>query len=140
MWYNTPMSWILRSPLHGLLSKSTVLITLSGRKSGKKYTLPVNYVRDGETLIVTSQRERTWWRNLQGGAPLTVVLQGKTLPARGEALVEESAVVDGLRHTFRIAPKLARYFGVTLDADGKPESADLIQAAHERVVVEIKLM
>jgi hypothetical protein len=54
MWYNRPMSWILRSPLHRVLSKSTLLITLSGRKSGKLYTLPVNYVREGDILWITS--------------------------------------------------------------------------------------
>jgi deazaflavin-dependent oxidoreductase (nitroreductase family) len=139
MWFNTPMAWILRSPLHGLLSKSTVLVTVTGRKSGKKYTLPVNYVREGETLWVTSQRGRTWWRNLIGGAPLEVVFEGKSLAARGEALVDESAVIQGLRQYFQIAPQTARYFGVTLDGNGKPEEAGLAQAARERVVVRITL-
>jgi hypothetical protein len=112
---------------------------VTGRKSGKKYTLPVNYVREGEALWVTSQRERTWWRNLLGSAPLEVVLQGKTLPARGEALVEEGAVVEGLRHYFQLAPQVARYFGVALDAEGKADPSSLVQAARERVVVEIRL-
>jgi len=36
MWYNTLMSWLLRSPFHGLLSKSTLLVTVTGRKSGRQ--------------------------------------------------------------------------------------------------------
>jgi hypothetical protein len=67
MWYNSMMKWILRSPLHGLISKSTMLITYTGHKSGKLYTIPVNYVRDEDVLSVTSYRHRTWWRNLRGG-------------------------------------------------------------------------
>lgn len=140
MWFNTPMIWILRSPLHGLLSKSTLLLTVTGRKSGKKYTLPVNYVRDGETLWVTSQRDRTWWRNLLGGAPLEVVLAGKTWPAYGEALVEEPAVIAGLRQYLGKAPQAARYFGVKLAADGNPDPSDLALAARDRVVVQIQLV
>ena len=140
MWFNTPMAWILRSPLHGLLSKSTVLVTVTGRKSGKKYSLPVNYVRDGEELWVTSQRERTWWRNLQGGAPLEVVLEGKRLTAHGEAFVDEEAVVEGLRRYLGKSPQVARYFGVPLDADGKADAQGLAQAARERVVVRIQMV
>lgn len=60
MWYNSIMKWILRSPLHGLINKSIMLITYTGRKSGKVYTIPVNYVRHGGLLSVTSYRHRTW--------------------------------------------------------------------------------
>jgi hypothetical protein len=42
--YNPIVSWLLRSPLQGLMSSSTMLITFAGRKSGKTYTTPVNYV------------------------------------------------------------------------------------------------
>ncbi len=77
--YNPMVIWLLRSPLHRFLDKNTMLITVSGRKSGKLYTLPVSYIRDGETLLVISQKDRTWWKNLQGGAKVTVFVQGHTL-------------------------------------------------------------
>ena len=44
--FNPFMVWLLRSPLHKLASKNTLLITFTGRKSGKKYTTPVNYASD----------------------------------------------------------------------------------------------
>jgi hypothetical protein len=46
------MRAILRSPLHGLVSNNVILITFTGRKSGNTYTMPVNYVRDGDALII----------------------------------------------------------------------------------------
>ena len=140
MWYNRPMSWILRSPLHKVLSKSTLLITLSGRKSGKLYTLPVNYVREGDILWITSQRQRTWWRNLQGGAPVTLVLQGETRLARGLAIEEPAEVADSLAAYLKLAPGLARYFDVGLDAGGEPIMEDIARAAEQRVVVRIDLV
>jgi hypothetical protein len=72
MWYNLIVAFILRSPLHGLLSGGTMLITYAGRKSAKSITLPTNWARDGNTVFVTGLRARTWWRNLRGGAPVTV--------------------------------------------------------------------
>lgn len=64
---NDFMAWVLRSPLHGMLSNGMMLITITGRKTGKTYTTPVGYYVEGETLWVITSRERKWWRNLQGG-------------------------------------------------------------------------
>ena len=61
--YNPIVIWLLYSPLHSLMDKSTILVTITGRKSGKKYTIPVSYIRDGDTLLVISQREHTWWKS-----------------------------------------------------------------------------
>jgi hypothetical protein len=68
MWYNPLLTWLLRSPLHGLVSNNTLLTTVIGCKSGSNITLPVNYVDMGEELLTVSFRRRTWWRNLRGGA------------------------------------------------------------------------
>jgi len=40
------------------------LALLSGRK---RYTFPVSYIPDGETLLVISQKDRIWWKNLRKG-------------------------------------------------------------------------
>jgi len=139
MWYNKIMISMLRSPLHGLLDKSTLLVTVKGRKSGKQITTPVNYVREGEVLWVTSTRQRTWWRNLRGGAPLTLRLQGVDLPAAGQALESDAEVAAGLESFFKVAPQTARYYQVKLDASGKPSPQDIARVAQNRVVIRIDL-
>ncbi|MBI5033873.1 MAG: nitroreductase family deazaflavin-dependent oxidoreductase [Chloroflexi bacterium] len=139
MWYNALMAWLLRSPMHGMLSQSLMLVTVTGRKSGKAISTPVNYVRDGNTLWVTSQRDRTWWRNLTGGAPIRVQLAGKEQSAHGEAIVDEPAVTENLAAFFGIAPQYAKYFKVALDTNGKPSAEDCTRAAKERVMVRIEL-
>ena len=40
---NAGMRFILRSPLHGMVSKTITLISFTGRKSGKAYSTPVSY-------------------------------------------------------------------------------------------------
>lgn len=74
---NFIMKPLLRSPLHFLASENYMLISFTGRKSGNVYTTPVEYKRSGNTLIVFTQRQRSWWRNFQGSAPIRLRLHGQ---------------------------------------------------------------
>jgi deazaflavin-dependent oxidoreductase (nitroreductase family) len=87
MWYNPLVTWILRSPLHGLLSSSTLLLTYTGRRSGQWRTLPISYGREGDTLLIITRRSKAWWKNVAGGAPVSVRIDGRDL--RGAARVAE---------------------------------------------------
>jgi len=58
---------IINTPLHPMLGKNMAVITVTGSKTGKRYSTPVNVMRDGETFTVVSLRDRTWWHNLRGG-------------------------------------------------------------------------
>lgn len=58
-----------------------LVIGYRGRATGKWYETTVNYIRQGETLLITSRRERKWWRNLCGGTPVTIWLRGKARSA-----------------------------------------------------------
>src|SRR5579884_1140426 len=49
---NPVVAALLRSPLHGLLSRQVFLLTVTGRRSGRRFTLPLGYVRDGDALLV----------------------------------------------------------------------------------------
>jgi hypothetical protein len=82
------VSAILRSPLHGLLSRRLMLITVAGRRTGRRYTLPVAYVNQPGTLdvLIADMDLKVWWRNLKGGAPVELLLQGRIIRARAEAL------------------------------------------------------
>lgn len=139
MWHNAFIVALLRSPLHGLLSKGMLLISYRGRRSGKPYTVPVNFIRAGDTLLVTSYRNRTWWRNLRGDGPITVRIHGRDWPATAEVLKAQEAVADAFGRYLQAVPQVAKYLGVRVDADGRPNGTDLHRAAHERVVVRIAL-
>jgi len=135
MWFNPIMVLILRSPLHGVLSKNTLLITYTGQKSGKTYTTPVNYVRFEDSLLITSYRRRTWWRNLRGGAPVTLRLQGKDLQATAEVYEDDENVAQYLATYLSKMPQVAKYFNVSLDERGEPNLVEVRQTAVERVIV-----
>jgi deazaflavin-dependent oxidoreductase (nitroreductase family) len=137
------MRWLLRSPLHGFISRNTMLITYTGRKSGKVYATPVNYVRqsngDGDVFLTTSYRQRVWWRNLRGGVPVTLRVQGQNLKATAEVIEDEGGVAAGLMTYLQQVPDLAKYFEVSLDADGQPNTRDVAKAAQSRVMIRMKL-
>lgn len=61
---NSTVKFILRSPVHGMISKAFLLITFTGRKSGKTYTTPVSYSRRGDELSIFTHAR--WWKNLTG--------------------------------------------------------------------------
>jgi len=136
---NAFMKALLRSPLHGMLSANTLIITLTGRKTGKPVSTPVNYVADGKQLIITSKPERSWWRNARGGANVELQLRGKKVDATAQAIEEPTAVAVQLGRYLGRAPQFARYFNVNQLPDGSFDSGDLAKAAHERVVVLVDL-
>ena len=133
---------VLRSPLHGLLSRALMLLTIRGRRSGRFYTIPVQYAREGNTVIVYPGRpaEKTWWRNLAGGADVTVRIKGRDLEGHAVAVTDDrEAIADGLRIWLRRFPSAARRLGVARDPDGRPDPQDLARAAERIVIVRIEL-
>ncbi|MGH3146060.1 MAG: nitroreductase/quinone reductase family protein [Rubrobacter sp.] len=56
---------MLRFPLHHAMSESVLLLTFNGRRSGKSYTTPMSYVREGSEISMST--EAPWWKNLGRG-------------------------------------------------------------------------
>lgn len=86
---NAVLKPLLRSPLHFVASHGLMLITVTGRKTGRLYTTPVAYGRQGDSIYFFSGKDRKWIRNLAGGAPVTLRLRGKDVPARAELCPED---------------------------------------------------
>ena len=139
-WFNPFVKFMLRSPLHGVMSSNTILITYRGRKSGRQFTLPIGYLRQGDALTAVSSRSRVWWRNLRGGAPVTLLLQGVQHKATGEVVEDHAAVVEGMAAYIAQAPQLVRYFKIALKDDGTPDEQDLAHEAAQRVLIRIRLL
>ena len=129
------MTWMLRSPLHVFMG-GIMLITVTGRKSGRAISTPVNYARDGDTLLIASKVDRTWWRNLRGGAKVTVLINGKTYQADASVIEDHATVERELLRFFRLIKRTIA--GIHLDKNGQPTKPDkFAQVAQSRVVIEI---
>jgi deazaflavin-dependent oxidoreductase (nitroreductase family) len=139
MWINSVMAWVLKSPLHSLISKNMLLITVTGRKSGKSITTPTAYLREGNTLWIISQRSSKWWRNLRGGANAMVVLGGKRIQGHGSMIEDEQAVAQRLFDNFKTDAQRARFAQVRMDEKGLPVFEDCERTAKKMLAVKIEL-
>ena len=79
----------LRTNDHHALSSNHLLITMIGRKTGKSYTIPVNYQWAGERKLVIGT-EASWWHNLEGGAGVELLVAGETLRGHAEPIVNDA--------------------------------------------------
>jgi deazaflavin-dependent oxidoreductase (nitroreductase family) len=135
---NDFVAWLLRSRLHGLLSGGMLLIIFTGRKTGRQYTTPVGYYREGDVLWVITSRDRTWWRNLRGGAEVTLRLRGRNVQAHAETLEDGSAVARQIGDYIHHLPQSRRALGVRLE-NGEPHPEDAARLAQERLFVKLSL-
>jgi hypothetical protein len=100
---NPFMIWLLGSPLHAVVSQKYLLITVTGRKTGRQYTMPIQYAAVDNQLFVITSREYQWWRNLRGGAVVMLLERGKTV--EGWAIIEQEATAIA-QIARRIYPRL----------------------------------
>jgi deazaflavin-dependent oxidoreductase (nitroreductase family) len=88
---NTIATTILRSPWHRLRSNRLLLLTFTGRKSGKEFTTPLRYVQEGEILRLIVVYP--WWKNLVEKPKVRVLLRGQMRSGTAEVLPEEDGEV-----------------------------------------------
>ena len=69
-----------------------MLLTFTGRKSGKEFTTPMRYVQEGETLRLQVVKS-PWWKNLYEQATVRVLLRGKIRTGTAEVFPEGGGVV-----------------------------------------------
>ena len=77
---------LLRSPLHAVASKALLVLSWSGRTSGRRYSIPVGYQRDGDDVVImlTKPAQKTWWKNFRMPWPAELRIEGRERTAMGE--------------------------------------------------------
>jgi len=139
---NGLIAWVLRSPFHALLDRQLMLVTVTGRKSGKRYTIPVGYQRDGDRIVVLVSRAATkiWWRNYRQEGAIEVHTGGTTRAGIAQVVApgtdEFAAAFDS---SFARMPWLSPQFGIAyVRGQGlTDEQRDVL--AREAAVVRIDL-
>ena len=129
---------VLRSPLHRLLSGHVVLLTVTGRRSGRTYTVPVG--RHFEDGALTVAARGTWRVNLRGGASVRVTIDGQEHSAHAE-LQEDPDEVAGayLELLRRNGIRGAQQLGLKLNVDRLPTIEELKPAVAGRGFARIEL-
>jgi hypothetical protein len=135
---NPLMKSLLRSRFHGRVSHVLMLLRFKGRKSGKEYSIPVGYLRDGEEFTVMT--ESPWWKNLQNGAEVQLLVQGETIQGRAFAKTDRSEVAQAVMNEIEErGPELAnRRLRLGLGPGEKPTLEQITAATGEMVVIRIQ--
>ena len=113
---NVVVSGVLRSPLHRMLSGSTGLVRYTGRRSGRQFITPAQYVEHGaDVLILVGHAEtKTWWRNFRSDRDLEVLVRRtwRTMTARAVVGTDEPGTIAPLLDAYlQRFPKAARLLG-----------------------------
>ena len=109
---------ILRSPVHWLLSRGLMLVTITGRRTGRRYTIPVGYheLSDAIVVLVSDAANRSWWRNFQQPGLVQLRVRGRIVPARAQVLpVDDPEFRRRAEQSFRRARFISRIFGIEFD-------------------------
>jgi hypothetical protein len=123
---NVPMRVILRLPFASPLSRRLMLISYTGRKTGKAYLQPVSYVQQGNTLLTPGGGKWKW--NLREGEPVPIRLLGHAVLARPE-LIKEADEIERLLAVMAAAnPSVNAFVGIPKGADGKLDRSRLEMA------------
>ena len=96
---NTLTIGVLESPLHGMMSKGLLVLEYEGRRSGKRYEIPLQYIEDDKSLYIWAGNatEKTWWRNFQKPAPVTAQLRGEEVAATASLVDDPTRRAELLR-------------------------------------------
>jgi deazaflavin-dependent oxidoreductase (nitroreductase family) len=115
---------LLRTPLLSrALGRRLITIYVVGRKTGRRYTVPVAYARRGDALVIGSPF--TWIRNLRTGEQVDIRLKGKKSVADVEVVADEAGVVEAYAAMARDNHNFAKFNQIGLDAAGNPDQIDL---------------
>lgn len=134
---NPLVGLLLRTPLHGLVSEDLMLLTFTGRKTGREYSTPVGYVRQGDEVSIFTHSP--WWKNLRDGAPVKMRIQGQTYQGKPE-IVENLAEIKSMalerieKHGAEMADRMG--FGVS-----GPEASleEVRQATQGTIFIRIQI-
>jgi deazaflavin-dependent oxidoreductase (nitroreductase family) len=118
---------LLSTPLICLaIGKRLVTLYVVGRKSGRRYTIPVAYTKLGDELLIGTPFG--WGRNLRTGEPVTIRFKGRRRPADVRVISDESGVVEAYARMARDNRNFASFNKIALDEAGNPSAADLHEA------------
>ena len=92
---NLLMKLLLRSPWHGRMSSRLMVLSFTGRKTGKQYATPVGYVRDGNTILVFTHS--AWRSNFKDPAPVQMLIGGKEVSGTARLVTDPVRIQQMVR-------------------------------------------
>ena len=137
---NAAMKLFLKTPLlQKALGKQLALLSFTGRRSGKSYTIPISYERDGKSILMLTRKTRSWWRNFADLPAVELRLAGEVVAGTAEAHVGTDHDVADVVAFLTTRPYDAKAYGVTRLADGSIDPESVRTLLPSTVLVRVEL-
>ena len=115
-WANSLMKWALNTPgLQGMVGQGVALLSFTGRKTGKPYTIPVSYHRVDDIVTVITKRQRKWWHNFETPLQVELRLAGRTFAGKAEASTSDEDTLEFMTRYLEKRPIDAKAYGLKKD-------------------------
>jgi hypothetical protein len=137
--FNPVLHLALRAPVLGPALKDFMVVSFTGRKTGRRFTLPVSaHQIDGDLYVLLSAG---WKHNFREGAPAEVLHAGTTTSMHGQ-LIKDPAMVAQLATraaTSYGAKKAQRSMGLKFRDNAIPSVEQFTEASTRLGLAAIKL-
>ena len=137
---NPAVCSLLRSPLHGLMSKNTLLLEFSGRKSGRLLSTPISYYIKNQTAHCFTSRSFDWWRNLKIRAEAHLTIKGEKWKSTPIVEIDDHELMRLQLDAFlRAVPRDAAHADVSLGNNGHPDHDDIYRVVPDMAYLRFAL-
>lgn len=136
-WANSMMKWALTTPgLQGMIGQGVALLSFTGRKTGKHYTIPVSYQREDDIVTVITKRQRRWWHNFETPLEVELRLAGHNYAGKGEARSSDDETLEFMTRYLEKRPIDAKAYGLNKDEVTREKIARILPLI---VVIRIEI-
>jgi deazaflavin-dependent oxidoreductase (nitroreductase family) len=128
---------LYRLGLGGLIGKHTLLLTTTGRRTGRLRVVPLDYQEEaGIFYLIAEQGSRSpWYRNLVANPEVEIRMGSRKVRGVAAPLTDSQEKAHVLQLFVRRSDRLAeRYYGIPRGASDE----ELLQLAPQRAVVAVQ--
>lgn len=127
---------LLRSPFHRLLSKKLALLTVTGRRTGRQYTVPIGRHEDDEVFLVSVSG--SWRYNL--ASPVRLTVAGREHVGYAEVVDDPDQVAQTFKMLYdRYGSSSASLLGLKVNVSRAPTADEIRPAVADRWIARIRL-
>ncbi|MEU3275424.1 hypothetical protein ABZ639_31625 [Saccharomonospora sp. NPDC006951] len=137
---NGIVRWVLRSPLHRVLSGRLMVIAYEGARTGRPYAIPVAYYRWSPGEVWAFAARTGWASNFRSPRTVRLTLAGRAVAAEAELVEDRERVADLLRDLIRgSGPKVIQDPFLGLPKDREPTREETLAAADKARITRFRL-
>lgn len=128
---------LYRLGLGGLIANHTLLLTTTGRRSGRPRVAPLDYQQEGDTLYLIAEQgtRSSWYRNLVANPEVEARVGSRKMRGVATPLADSQEKARVLRLFQQRSARLAEhYYGIPRGASDE----ELLRLAPQRAVVAVR--